>query len=209
MQNFGLPLEDFLDSNEIASVAVLKSSLGLDATRSFQFWEAVVARILGGSLTAHKTSWDVTLSYGSTAVFVEVKYAREIGCRFATGSRPVFKFALPKGGGRVKSAHVVTLVGIEPAGLVHTWAVPAGLLKQSKSITLTSPRFRIGRDRSRGVGGYYCPPDQLLPEVLRSYRCHLAYDKSEHAATRARTRLAEQTTGMEPLFVFDLEGLTA
>jgi hypothetical protein len=31
-------------------------------------------------------------------------------------------------------------------------------------------------------------------------RCHLAYDADHHAATRARTRQAAQTTGMDALF---------
>lgn len=31
-------------------------------------------------------------------------------------------------------------------------------------------------------------------------KCHLSYDRDQHAATRARTRQAAATTGMEPLF---------
>lgn len=43
----------------------------------------------------------------------------------------------------------------------------------------------------------HCADDNLC---AMCQACHLSYDGPQHAATRARTRLAEQTTGMEPLF---------
>lgn len=42
-----------------------------------------------------------------------------------------------------------------------------------------------------------CDPANLL---AMCQRCHLAYDADHHAATRARTRHAEQTADITPLF---------
>lgn len=45
-------------------------------------------------------------------------------------------------------------------------------------------------------------PENCDPANLRAMcqACHLAYDADHHAATRARTKQAAATTGMEPLF---------
>ncbi|HET7386890.1 MAG TPA: hypothetical protein VFJ19_09545 [Nocardioidaceae bacterium] len=45
-------------------------------------------------------------------------------------------------------------------------------------------------------------PENCDPENLRAMcqGCHLHYDRDHHAETAARSRLAEETAGMEPLF---------
>ncbi|WUI00234.1 hypothetical protein OHR68_43330 [Spirillospora sp. NBC_00431] len=43
----------------------------------------------------------------------------------------------------------------------------------------------------------HCDPANLC---AMCQACHLSYDAEQHAATRARTRHAEQTAGMDPLF---------
>lgn len=45
-------------------------------------------------------------------------------------------------------------------------------------------------------------PENCDPSNLKAFcqKCHFAYDADQHAATRARTRLAEQTAGCDPLF---------
>lgn len=48
-----------------------------------------------------------------------------------------------------------------------------------------------------------CDPSNLFAACQK---CHLSYDAGHHAATRARTRHAEQTAGMAPLFTLDTPG---
>jgi hypothetical protein len=183
------PLGDFLDLNEQAALSLMADSFGVDVARSYQFWEAMVARITSGTLTEHKCPWDVELPYLDEPIRIEVKYAQETMCRFQTGTRAIFKFAAPKGMTTEKPVDVVVLVGIDGLDHVSTWVVPGAAIRQCASITMTSPRFRRGgASRSRGVDGFLCPPSQVLPEVLRSYRVHLHYDRDHHAETRAHTR---------------------
>lgn len=51
-------------------------------------------------------------------------------------------------------------------------------------------------------------PENCAPDNLRAMcqACHLTYDAAHHAATRARTLHAQQTTGMSPLFDLDEQG---
>jgi hypothetical protein len=185
------PLSAFTSDPEREALSVVTSSLGMDPTRSFQFWESMVARITGGRLTRANCPWDVEIPHGLRPIRVEVKYAQESWMRFATGPRPVLKFAAPKGASRQKAADVVVFVGIDGRQDVHTWVLPARVLRRSTSITLTSPRYRVRPGRAAAMDEHQCPPTQLLPEVLRAYRCHLHYDRGHHAETRAATRRAE------------------
>jgi hypothetical protein len=181
------PLSSFMSQAEMDAIELLRTSFGIDVTQSFQFWEAAVARITAGNLTPHQCPWDVEIPYGRIDIRVEVKSSREFDCRFRSGTRPVFKFAQPKGDGAEKAADVIVLIGLDVAG-VHTWAVPANSVNKCSSITLTSPRLRRGQSRSRGIDQFLCPPTQLLPEIIRASRCHLHYDKEHHAETAYRTR---------------------
>lgn len=185
-------ITSFVSASEMAAAETMRTGFGVDVTRTYQFWEAAVARLTGGSLTRASCPWDVELPYIGRPIRIEVKYAQESWCQFRTGRRAIFKFAAPKGMGAEKSADVIALIGLDELQDVHAWVLPARRVRKCASITLTSPRFRIGASRSRGVGDYYCPPTQVLPEVLRAYRehvhhdCHLHY----HRETAARTRAA-------------------
>lgn len=192
------PLSDLLTVDELAAIGLLQNQMGIDVTRTFQFWEALVATITSGTLTDHKCPWDVELWQGPCHIRIEVKFAQEILCRFADGPRQVFKFADPKGRGTEKTAHVVVLLGIDAANEVHCWVIPGRTVRYCKSITLTSPRVRLRASRSRSVDGHRCPVRQLLPEVLRAYRAHIG-DADEHKAQASRTRAAKATVGMDAL----------
>lgn len=186
------PLDAFLAPEELESIRLMRDEFHVDVTRTYQFWEATVARITTGALTRHKCQWDIELDHLGALICIEVKFSQEFECRFRTGVRRVFKFALPKGGGQEKPGDVTVLIGIDDRNHVHAWAVPSALLPQSASITLTSPNARLGRSSRSQVDHWRCPPTQLLPEVLRAWRCHLAYDASHHRATAARTRAARR-----------------
>ncbi len=190
------PLTTFFSDEEINAMALLRRSMGVDITRTFQFWEALVARITSGSTTDHKCAWDVEIA----DVHVEVKSSTEFQCKFGTGSRPVFKFALPKGGAKEKSADVLVLIGMDGLGDINSWVIPANRVRHCKSITITSPRHRTGH--GKGFDDYYCPPSQMLPEILRSWRCHPRYVIKHHAETARATRRGRKAIGD----LFDMPG---
>lgn len=188
------PLTDFLNAEEQHAASVMAMSFGVDVTRTYQFWESMVGRITSGTLTDHKCAWDIELPYIDDPIRIEVKYAQESWCRFNQGARPIFKFAAPKGLMTEKAADVIVLIGIDALEHVHTWAVPAREVRKCVSITLTSPRYRLGGEsRSRGVDSFHCPPSQLLPEVLRSYRHH----RETAAATRRAAIAAASQTALD------------
>ncbi|MYT26092.1 hypothetical protein GTW69_38480 [Streptomyces sp. SID7760] len=184
------PLAAFLTPEEIAAVRLMRDQFGVDVTRTFQFWEAAVARITTGAVTSQGCPWDIELDYFGTRLRIEVKFSQEFECRFQAGTRHVLKFASPKGDGAEKASHVTVLLGIDQLDDVHAWAVPSASLPQSASITLTSPRVRRGGTSRSLVDVWRCPPTQLLPEVLRAWRCHLHYDREHHRQTAAVTRRA-------------------
>jgi hypothetical protein len=183
-------LAAFLGQNELGAARLIRDEFHVDVTRTYQFWEAAVARITTGGQTPHGCPWDVELDYFGKAIRIEVKFSQEFECTFRAGTRQVFKFAAPKGTGEEKPSHVTVLLGIDGQDDVHTWVIPSASLAQSASITLTSPRARRGGTSRSPVDAWRCPPTQLLPEVLRAWRCHLHYDRDHHAETRARTRQA-------------------
>lgn len=170
------PLTAFLSSEELTAVRLIRDQFQVDVTRTYQFWEAAVARITTGIQTTHGCPWDVELDHLGTPIRIEVKFSQEFPCRFRTGTRQVFKFAAPKGEGREKPSDVTVLLGIDAEDNVHAWAVPSGTLPQSTSITLTSPRTRLGGTSRSPVDVWRCPPTQLLPEILRAWRRHLDTD---------------------------------
>lgn len=166
------PLSVFLDADELRAVQVMRG-FGADPTRSFQFWESLVARILSGTTTPAGEPWDVALQLPDGGrVRVEVKFSTEFACRFSTGVRRVFKFATPQGVGvHAKPVDALILIGADDADDVHTWVVPAHALARPTSITLTNPKARSGAaSRSFPLDEYRCPPSQVLPEVLRATR---------------------------------------
>lgn len=186
-------LSYFLSGEELDARELLHVRFGADIARTYQFWEAAVARIVAGHVTSASCPWDVEIAYFTEQIRIEVKFSQEFTCQFRQGSRQVYKFALPKGGGKAKDAHVIVFVGLDAADAVDIWVAPAASIGQVSSITLTVPRTRTGADRSM-LGGLDQPLSQLLPEVVRAYRCHLRYDREHHAETRLHTR------GIFPLF---------
>jgi hypothetical protein len=128
----------------------------------------------------------VELDHYDGTIRIEVKFSQEFDCAFNEGTRPVFKWALPRGGGKPKPSHVTVFLGIDALDQVHCWAAPTGAVPQVASVTVTSPRARVGSTRT-GLESWQCPPTDILPAVLDSWRCHLSYDRDHHAATRAAT----------------------
>lgn len=197
----GGELNEFLTPAELEARAVLMG-FGVDIARTYQFWEHAVARFTTGTTTSHKCPWDVELPFADETVLIEVKFSGEMLVQFSQGERLVFKFGTPTGtGAQPKQSHVTVLIGIDAADRVHTWIVPSAYLAHAPvSITLTSPRARLGGPPRSSVDHFRSPLDQVLPEVLRAYSCHLRYDADHHRETRAATRRAELAEQMAPLF---------
>lgn len=172
------PLSSFLQAQELEAIRLLQRELDMDATKTFQFWESVVSRIVDGTTTDHRCRWDVELIQGDALIRIEVKFSQEFACRFNNGTRHVFKWAVPKGGRPTeKPSHVTTMIGVDNVDLIHMWVVPSAYIPQCKSITVTSPRDRTGGISKNNMDDWYCPPSQLLPEVLRSYRLHIGEER--------------------------------
>lgn len=184
--DFSEPLENLIDARESEAARVLLRSFGVNIFKTYQFWEAMVARLTSGEMTDHKCGWDIDLEWRR----IEVKFATESMCRFRTGPRPIFKFSLPKGLNRVKDAHVIVLLGFDSKQRVHSWVLPAAVIKQVRSITLTHPSYKNGMaKRSFQMDEFNCPPMQILPEVLRA--AHIK-DLHHHAQTAYATRMARR-----------------
>lgn len=169
------PLTYLLIADEMAATETLRAGLGIDPTRTFQFWESVVARLTGGDTTPAACPWDVTLPFAADeTIRIEVKYAQESSCAYSSGERLVFKWADLKGRRTEKPAEVIVLLGLDALDRVHAWVVPASKIRQVRSVTVTSPRTLVGAvGVHSAVAPYRCPPTQVLPEVLRAYREHL------------------------------------
>lgn len=165
-------LDQFLDSEELDALDLVRNRFGFDAVRAYQFWESAVARIVAGRTTSAGCPWDVEIDYfDAPPIRIEVKFSQEFTCQFAQGARQVYKFADPKGGGAAKDVDVIVFVGVDAADGVDVWVAPAASIGQVRSITMTVPRCRVGFDRSK-LAGREQPLSQLLPEVLRAYRRH-------------------------------------
>lgn len=181
-------ISEFVGAEEIAAIHLLRDQANVDILRTYQFWEAAIARLTTGTLTPHGCPWDVELDYFGAPVRIEVKFSQEFECRFRSGVRRVMKFALPKGGGAEKASHITVLVGIDNLDNAHAWVIPSAAISKSKSITLTLPGARRGLPSRSVVDFWRCPITQTLPEVLRVWRCHLRYDQAHHQANARRTR---------------------
>lgn len=179
----------FLSADELAARNLIRDRFGVDVARTYQFWESAVARIVAGDTTTASCPWDVEVDYFGQQIRIEVKFSQEFTCNFGRGARQVYKFAEPKGGGKAKEVDAIVFVGIDANDGLDAWVAPASSIGHVRSITVTVPRCRTGTDRSV-LGGVAIPLDQLLPEVLRAYRCHLHYDRDHHRETAAATRRA-------------------
>lgn len=196
MMTLSEPIATLLGADEVHALRVMRQSFGVDVMKTFQFWEAMVARIVAGRLTAHKCGWDVEIDCEEAeAVRVEVKHSAEFMCRFRSGTRPVFKFANPKGLRSPKAAHAIVLLGIDSNSDLHAWVLPPHAIGLVASITLTSPSHLTGTaTRTFPMDEFRCPPTQILPEVLRVSRDVTVYDRQHHNETAYHTRRARAGT---------------
>lgn len=191
--NLHEPLDQWLTDAELAAIRTMRQ-FGADPLRDFRFWEALVCRILDGRPTGHSVAWDVELDHPRGApIRVEVKHSVEFDCAFSNGTRPVFRFAKPKGkDGPPKDCDAIVLIGCdgEGEGDMHTWVLPPRAIKQCHSVTLTSPKHRKwNSDRSYPTDEFLCPPSQMLPEVLRASRANgRPYDHQHHQQNAWATR---------------------
>jgi len=189
------PLTRFLSADELAAIEAVRRAFSVDIRRTYQFWEAVVARIVGGKLTAHKCGWDVEIEVEPAPLRIEVKYSAAFQCRFRSGTRQVFKFADPLGRGGQKAVDALVLIGADHESDLHAWVLPPQALNLARSITLTSPKERRGTStREYPLDDFACPPSQILPEVLRAARDRTVYDREHHAQTAYATRRARANT---------------
>jgi len=166
-------LDSVLGPEEMNALVLLRDGMGLDIARTHQFWESFVAVATSGRLTPRSCPWDVELDHYAEPIRIEVKFSQEFDCVFRNGTRPVLKFALPRGGGVAKPSDVTVFIGIDSADDVHCWVAPTTVIPQVASITMTSPRVRVGRSRT-GLDSWECPPSELLPAVLHTWRITLA-----------------------------------
>jgi hypothetical protein len=65
------PLTAFVDPAELFAARLMRERFHVDFVRTYQFWEAAVARIVTGSLTPHECPWDVELDYFGAPVRIE------------------------------------------------------------------------------------------------------------------------------------------
>lgn len=167
-------LDDVLAADEHAALLLMRDRFGIDAARTYQFWEHATARLIDGTTTPANCPWDVETG----PIRVEVKFSREFTTRFRVGARQVFRWtALVR-----DEADVTVLFGIDNTDGVYLWVAPSRALRNTA--TVISPRAAIGETRSP-LDRWHVPLDQLLPVVLRHY------DRDHHAQTRAATVRAE------------------
>jgi hypothetical protein len=166
----------FMTPEELDAATLIRDQLGVDLVRTFQFWEAAVARMVGGRTTGHRCPWDVELDYpdGST-IRIEVKFAQTTNVKFAQGPRDIYKFADPRGRSTAKDADVLIFIGVNRDDSIDLWVAPCSVIPQSRSITITVPRARSGGAASVRslLVSYAAPFDQLLVAVLNAYHVQL------------------------------------
>lgn len=153
MTHYGA-LDGLLDQDERDALALVRDRFGLDPARTYQFWERFTARMLDGEVTPAGCPWDVE----AQGIRVEVKFSQEFVVRFTHGARRVFRWVDL----RRKAADAVLMYGIDGRDHVFLWAAPPSTL--GRSVTLTSPRDRVGPDRSPLRRW---PIDQVAPAVAR------------------------------------------
>lgn len=194
--DLSMPVRDVLTDDEHHAMHVLQAA-GFESARQSAFWEAVVARMLGGSLTEHKALHDVEVTIWGRLCRAEVKFSsatfthyREI--RGQDWSRHVFKWALPRGNSGKHSADVIVLLGHD-AGLVYTWVVPREAIhKECRSITICTPRDRQPNSTGRW-DSFAIPTTELLPAVALA--CHNILDLPMRKANAAARRRSGKAAG--------------
>lgn len=192
MIEWALPAVDLLSSDERAAVLTLNDGLGFNVFTQPLFWENIIARQFGGTVTHHRSLHDVEVNIWQKDCRLEVKFSRGYIGHFSKirekdWSRPVFKWASPRGYSGKSSAHAIALIGMENE-MIFSWLIPTEkILPNCKSITMTTPSGRIGH-KSRW-DKYAVPFDVLLPAFARL--CHNRYDMPmRRAGMKARAREA-------------------
>lgn len=188
--------DDLLTAEQAHAVDILRRG-GFDVMRQPLFWETVIAGQFGGATTPHKAGYDVIAEIWGRTCRAEIKFSIAFYCRYNSirgkdWSRPVFKWALPRGRSGKNEADAVILIGRDVDSLTYGWAVPIdAIASDCASITITAPSARL-KNRLGRLDRWSAPFDQLLPAFARI--AHNRYD----AATR-RKGIAER----KPLPLFD------
>src|SRR3546814_20228960 len=81
-------LLDVLMPDEHAALMIMRDRFGVDAARTYQFWEHATARLLDGVTTSANCPWDVE----AAGIRVEVKYSQEFTSRFRIAPRRVSRW---------------------------------------------------------------------------------------------------------------------
>lgn len=174
MIEWAIPANGLLVGDERLAAHTLSAGFGFDVFSQPMFWECVVARQLGGIVTAHKELHDIEVNIWGRDCFAEVKFSRSYLGHFSRirgkdWSRPVFKWAQPRGGSGKNTADAVILIGMDQE-MIFSWAVPIGAISPTcASITMTAPLSRSGKQRSPW-DDYAVPFDAILPAFARI--CH-------------------------------------
>ena len=211
MREWGFNERELLAPSERVAVDILRASLQFDALAQPLFWETVVARNLGGGVTSHQATHDVEVVIWGRACHAEVKFSSAFTCNYRPirgkdWTRPVFKWAKPRGGSGKASADAIILIGRDVDKLLYSWIVPRDAIgAKCASITVTTPSHRAPNSISPW-DRYATPWDAMLPAFARI--CHNRYDAPMRRAgiiARARAQLAIADL-FEPVAKSSLDG---
>lgn len=195
-ENLALYIGDVLTDEERYALRVLDVA-GVEVARYSAFWEAVVARMLGGELTGHKALHDIDVTIWGRPCRIEVKFATAVFMHYRPirgedWSRHVFKWAKPRGNSGKRTVDAIVLLGYD-AGLVYTWVVPLTEIRQNcSSITVCTPHDRAVGSHS-AWDAYMVPATELLPSVARA--CHNILDLPMRKANAAARRRSGNAAG--------------
>lgn len=171
--HWGALESDILFPSELAHVEGLRS-IGFDPLAQPALWEVIIARMLGGETTSHKSEHDIEAEIGGIMRYVEVKFSTGHRCKYSPirgrdYSHEQFRWAKPRGKGGKDAVDAIVLVGRAMSGLVYSWVLPLGMIARGcSSIAIKCPEERA-TDGWRW-DRYAVPFDQLLPAIARIAR---------------------------------------
>jgi hypothetical protein len=164
---YTVPVASFLRRAEARGFAAFRNGLGLDIAQTSLFWESVVAREVGGELTAHRCQWDIEIWERGFLYRVEVKYAREYR---ETGppARQIMKWPWPRGKpSKVKPAEILVLIGLDWDDQVWSWVTVAEQVAVCPAVHVMDPRTRQF-DAPSKLSGLQVPPGRI-GEAVRTF----------------------------------------
>lgn len=194
---WGVTEHDILRAVELEATCRLRHDTGFDPLSQPLFWEHLVARQLGGDITAHKALHDVEVTIWDCICRAEVKYSTAFWMTYRPirgkdWSRPSFKWALPRGNSGKAGVDAIVLVGREDDRWFF-WVVPASEVSAScASITASAPSVRREGSWSR-LDRWQVPWDVLLPTFARI--CHNRYDQKHRQKNASQTRRTKKGNG--------------